>query len=78
MPCKMRRSEHREPVLWEMILVGYKEKSLARSLLWDVQPPLIEENKSLFSFSCPSVTFHHGQNPQEEEAMRGLEFLEVP
>lgn len=64
-----------------MILVGHKRKSqaegplwasLAHALFWEAQPPLIEEYKSLFSFSFPSVTFHHSQSPQKEEAMRGL------
>lgn len=31
-------------------------------------PPVIEENKFLFSFSCSSATFYRGQNPPEEEA----------
>lgn len=88
-PCKMRRSEQRA-AMWEIILVGHKTKSraerpllssLAHALLWDAQLPLIEENKSRFSFSFPAVTFHHSQNPHKEEAMRGLirdpEFLEV-
>lgn len=47
--------------------------SLAHSMLWDVQPPLIEGNKSLFGFSYLSVTFHHGQKSAQGRSYEGTD-----